>query len=1003
MSGTAGQILRILGVAALALSTLAVRPSTPAQASQALAVGTRPPVPASAVDSPNPRADAVRANDGAEHGFTPLAGIRKPSDSLRGPNGPRAQVRDTHETVNKRAGRLSTGQQDPVGMSAAVIENSPLAADEYQGFFGMNSDDNSSFVEPADSQIAVSAIHVVEWMSLVGRHYNKAGGLIDGPGALGAGVYDLTDFFSIAVGASASNPELLYDLVSDRFFGLLVAENAATGTGYLHVTVSQTTDPTGTWCHWSYAFPGMFPSYPHIGVTADKFLVTWNAFPSPGPGATVGSQTRVFHKQQLLDCAGVNHTTYAPDLANLSSWPAHNQGVGETGGYVGSLGNGGSATIRVFEFTGTVVPNTLNRTMTTINLASAVTTPPDAEQLDTAIDINTNDARLVDAHRNGGILWFASNTGCNPAGDAIVRSCMNIIKVNQGSLTLNDQAIVGVIGNYLFYPALNTDDQGNLYIVVGRSNELNWASAWHTGWLAGAPAPDNTLSGLIGGQSGYTGSRWGDHFAVSRDAGDPSCVWMVAAYARDTDVNTAWGQYIDAVSYQPFGCTIPRPLITISNAAATEPNAGLDIMTFTASLSFPTSKIVSADYITVANDAVGGVDYTHTVGTLTFLWQEVSRPVNVPILGDLLDENDENFAVIIDFESVANALCGDCVGIGTIQDNDPPPALSINDVSLTEGDAGTKNFNFTVSLSAVSGKTVTVNYNATNGTALAGFDFTAIGTTGLTFNPGETSKPVTVVVNGDTACEGNETFNVNLGGAVNATIADNLGVGTITNDDGTCVSGGRGLTITATGASTKNLSWIGGNAQTGYQLVRYNTITAAANLIPLGAGVTSYNDPAGGVAMFCYVLAATTDGGVVLGLSDLECALPGQESGGAMPTNFSLSLDQTTNATLTWTNAAGVTTLLLQVIPLDGSPITNVNLGPATTSTIQPVVAPEGTCFQLLPFTAAALSTSNVVCGIPGISTLAVGRAKMLSVLEEAVDLVTERASALRNHPGNRR
>src|SRR5207249_3280659 len=54
----------------------------------------------------------------------------------------------------------------------------------------------------------------------------------------------------------------------------------------------------------------------------------------------------------------------------------------------------------------------------------------------------------------------------------------------------------------------------------------------------------------------------------------------------------------------------------------------------------------------------------------------------------------------------------------------------------------------------------------------------------VTFAPGVTSQPVTVIVNGDTKFEPNETFFVNLSNPVNATISDNQGVGTIVNDDG---------------------------------------------------------------------------------------------------------------------------------------------------------------------------------------------------------------------------
>ena len=442
----------------------------------------------------------------------------------------------------------------------------------------------------------------------------------------------------------------------------------------------------------------------------------------------------------------------------------------------------------------------------------------------------------------------------------------------------------------------------------------------------------------------------------------------------------------------------PLPAISVNNDTVAEGG----IAQFTITLTPVSGRDVTVTYATSNGTAVAPGDYTAIGATaVVFTAGQTSKLVNVTTINDVADELAETLN--LDLSLPINATISDNLGVGTITDNDGPPSITVNDVTVAEGNAGTTNFNFTVSLSAATGNTVTVNYNAVGATALTGFDFTGLGTTGLTFLPGETSKPVTVVVNGDTTCEGSETFNVNLGGALNASIADNLGVGTITNDDGVCVNGGKGLTITATGARDKNLNWTGGNAQTGYQLVQYNTVTAVANLIPLGGGVTSFNDAAGGAVMFCYVLAATTDGGAVLGLSDLECALPGQETGGAVPTNFNLKLDQTSNATMSWTNAGGVTTLLLQVIPLNGAAITTINLGPATTNTVQPVVVPDGTCFQLLAFSGAALSTSNVVCGIPGVSTLSVGGGKTPGTMQEAVEIVKKKAGALNKRMGAKR
>jgi len=115
----------------------------------------------------------------------------------------------------------------------------------------------------------------------------------------------------------------------------------------------------------------------------------------------------------------------------------------------------------------------------------------------------------------------------------------------------------------------------------------------------------------------------------------------------------------------------------------------------------------------------------------------------------------------------------------------PPPALptlSIGDVTGTEGNSGTTPFVFTVSLSAPTSATVTVSFATANGTATAGVDYVSTSSQ-LTFSPNETSKTIGVLVIGNTAVEANRTFSVQLGNAVNATIADGQGIATIIDDD----------------------------------------------------------------------------------------------------------------------------------------------------------------------------------------------------------------------------
>lgn len=108
--------------------------------------------------------------------------------------------------------------------------------------------------------------------------------------------------------------------------------------------------------------------------------------------------------------------------------------------------------------------------------------------------------------------------------------------------------------------------------------------------------------------------------------------------------------------------------------------------------------------------------------------------------------------------------------------------VSINDVTLSEGNGGTTDFVFTVTLSNPAVTDVTINYSTTDGTATSPADYTTEAGT-ATINAGNSSTTITIAVSGDVLIETAETFVVNLTGATNAVIVDSQGLGTILNDD----------------------------------------------------------------------------------------------------------------------------------------------------------------------------------------------------------------------------
>ncbi len=116
----------------------------------------------------------------------------------------------------------------------------------------------------------------------------------------------------------------------------------------------------------------------------------------------------------------------------------------------------------------------------------------------------------------------------------------------------------------------------------------------------------------------------------------------------------------------------------------------------------------------------------------------------------------------------------------------PGETVSINDVSVTEGNTGTVTLTFTVTRSGNTGA-FTLDFATTDGTATAPGDYAATSGTLTFLAGGALSQTISVTINGDTAPEANETLSVVLSGLANTTgtttLADGTGLGTITNDD----------------------------------------------------------------------------------------------------------------------------------------------------------------------------------------------------------------------------
>lgn len=228
--------------------------------------------------------------------------------------------------------------------------------------------------------------------------------------------------------------------------------------------------------------------------------------------------------------------------------------------------------------------------------------------------------------------------------------------------------------------------------------------------------------------------------------------------------------------------------LSIADASIAEGDAGFTELTFTVSRTGGSSGAVSATW-TAAFGSADAADFGGPLtGTVEFADGATTATVTVRIAGDTAVEADETFTVTLS-DPTGGAALGDASATGTIVNDDMPAVqpgeLSIGNVAVEEGNAGTTTMLFTVTRANGDDGAVSATYTIGFGTANAADLAPGTPLTGtVSFADGQTSATIEVQVAGDTTAEPNETFTITLSNPTGgATIGVATGTGTINNDD----------------------------------------------------------------------------------------------------------------------------------------------------------------------------------------------------------------------------
>ena len=362
----------------------------------------------------------------------------------------------------------------------------------------------------------------------------------------------------------AFDPKVVFDHFANRWVMVYLAVNKTTQQNSILVSVSDDSDPNGTWCNWAFRgdVNGSTPSgnwadYQGLGFDDQAVYIVPNQF---GWDNTFKyAKIRILPKSTLYDpsCPAVTFT----DL-----WDIRYPQVGADAFTVFTFrpavtfGNPGAEYLMANS--GFISPN--NDFMVLFKLTNPLTTPvltadvvpvvpsnppPDTNQLGgetPLIDVGGHRIRNV-VYRDGSVWTAHSVVGSSVATQANAR----YVRVDVASKTALEDVSIGAVNCWYYYPAIAADVDSNMAMVVNRSCTTEFASIRYVTRLDGGALEDSAL--LKAGEANYvktfgsSRNRWGDYSGIAVDPGDPRSIWMFAEFAA-SPANT-WSTWFGNIRF----------------------------------------------------------------------------------------------------------------------------------------------------------------------------------------------------------------------------------------------------------------------------------------------------------------------------------------------------------------------------------------------------------------------------------------------------------------------
>ena len=396
---------------------------------------------------------------------------------------------------------------------------------------------------PPDPTLAVGPNHIVETVNSLISFYDKSGNLQFSRELGSAGSPGF--FEPLGAGGFAFDPKVMYDHNAERFI-VVVLETYGSTESWIDIAVSDDSDPNGTWYKYrtnsviQVGSNEYWVDYPGIGFDDNAFYVTGNLFKLNGPSSDgfAGPLFRVFDKTPLLNGDPVLIADLVPDFS-ASVQVAQSYGTAPRCYF---LSRETGASVRVWTINNPLTSPSLQST--TISHGNSDSPSNSAPNLNGGT-IDVLDGRLMNVHWRDGNL-YAAHAIDGTGGRTRVRwyhFATNNWPAGPEPTLVQQGNIMGEGDEHYFFPAIASDSNNNIGLVMAHASSSDYANVRISGHLTSDEA--GTMSNPLQvdvGNAGYNG-RWGDYFDLTIDPNDDHTFWYVGMHAESFGWQTVIGSF----------------------------------------------------------------------------------------------------------------------------------------------------------------------------------------------------------------------------------------------------------------------------------------------------------------------------------------------------------------------------------------------------------------------------------------------------------------------------